>query len=53
MHLSLIIPEKLPQARFKIELEAKEDGYISEIVADQVGTAAMLLGLVVQQKNRN
>ncbi|MFC0271513.1 pyrimidine-nucleoside phosphorylase [Metabacillus herbersteinensis] len=37
-------PEKLPQAKFKIELTAKEDGYVSEIVADSVGTAAMLLG---------
>ena len=37
-------PKKLPQAAFCIELEAKEDGYISEIVADQVGNAAMLLG---------
>ena len=36
--------EKLPQAAFCIELEAKEDGFISEIVADQVGNAAMLLG---------
>ncbi|SEM87065.1 pyrimidine-nucleoside phosphorylase [Mesobacillus persicus] len=35
---------KLPQAKFKIELEAKEDGYVSEIVADEIGTAAMLLG---------
>ncbi|MCM3586441.1 pyrimidine-nucleoside phosphorylase [Mesobacillus maritimus] len=35
---------KLPQAKFKIELEAKEEGYISEIVADEIGTAAMLLG---------
>lgn len=37
-------PEKLPQAKFVFELEAKEDGYISEIVADEIGTAAMLLG---------
>ncbi len=36
--------EKLPQAAFHFELEAKEEGYISEIVADQVGNAAMLLG---------
>ncbi|MFC4324096.1 pyrimidine-nucleoside phosphorylase [Litchfieldia salsa] len=35
---------KLPQATYKIELEAKEDGYVSEIIADGVGTAAMLLG---------
>ncbi len=37
-------PEKLPQAKFIVELEAKEDGYVAEIVADEVGTAAMLLG---------
>jgi pyrimidine-nucleoside phosphorylase len=37
-------PSKLPQAKFQFELEAKEDGYVSEIVADAVGTAAMLLG---------
>ncbi|WP_433770562.1 pyrimidine-nucleoside phosphorylase [Bacillus wiedmannii] len=37
-------PSKLPQAQFKIEVEAKEDGYVSEIVADEIGTAAMLLG---------
>ncbi|BCB04604.1 pyrimidine-nucleoside phosphorylase [Bacillus sp. KH172YL63] len=37
-------PAKLPQAKYKIELEAKEDGYVSEIVADAVGTAAMWLG---------
>lgn len=37
-------PSKLPQAKYKIELEAKQDGYVSEIVADAVGTAAMWLG---------
>jgi pyrimidine-nucleoside phosphorylase len=37
-------PEKLPQAAHTFELEAKEDGYVSEIIADEVGTAAMLLG---------
>lgn len=37
-------PSKLPQAQFKIEVEAKEDGYVSEIVADEIGAAAMLLG---------
>lgn len=37
-------PSKLPQAKFTFELEAKEDGYVSEIVADEIGTAAMLLG---------
>ncbi|QNU36547.1 pyrimidine-nucleoside phosphorylase [Geobacillus sp. 44B] len=37
-------PEKLPQAKYQWELEAAEDGYVAEIVADEVGTAAMLLG---------
>ena len=37
-------PSKMPQAQFTFELEAKEDGYVSEIVADEVGTAAMKLG---------
>ncbi|PLR76379.1 pyrimidine-nucleoside phosphorylase [Bacillus sp. V3-13] len=37
-------PAKLPQAKYTFELEASEDGYVSEIVADAVGTAAMLLG---------
>ncbi|MFS0635697.1 pyrimidine-nucleoside phosphorylase [Mesobacillus foraminis] len=37
-------PARLPQAKYKYELEAKEDGYLSEMVADEIGTAAMLLG---------
>lgn len=37
-------PSKLPQAKYHIELEAKEAGYVSAIVADEIGTAAMLLG---------
>ncbi|CAM3875425.1 pyrimidine-nucleoside phosphorylase [Mesobacillus zeae] len=37
-------PAKMPQAKYTFELEAKEDGYVSEIIADEVGTAAMLLG---------
>jgi pyrimidine-nucleoside phosphorylase len=37
-------PSKMPQAKYTFELESKEDGYISEIVADEVGTAAMILG---------
>jgi pyrimidine-nucleoside phosphorylase len=37
-------PSKLPQAKYQWELEAAEDGYVAEIVADEVGTAAMLLG---------
>ncbi|MGX6442639.1 pyrimidine-nucleoside phosphorylase [Neobacillus sp. K501] len=37
-------PSKMPQAKYTFELEAMEDGYVSEIVADEVGTAAMILG---------
>ena len=37
-------PEKLPEAKFKIELPALQAGYISEIVADEIGIAAMQLG---------
>ncbi|WP_409289075.1 pyrimidine-nucleoside phosphorylase [Peribacillus sp. SCS-37] len=37
-------PDKLPQADFKIEVAAEEDGYVSEMTADEIGTAAMLLG---------
>lgn len=37
-------PERLPQAKYKIELPAKQAGLVSEMVADEIGTAAMLLG---------
>ncbi|PUB09682.1 pyrimidine-nucleoside phosphorylase [Paenisporosarcina sp. OV554] len=37
-------PELLPQAKFTFEVPAKESGYVSFIEADEVGTAAMLLG---------
>ncbi|WP_043932886.1 pyrimidine-nucleoside phosphorylase [Bacillus sp. EB01] len=37
-------PSRLPQAKFIMPLEAKTSGYVSEIIADEVGTAAMLLG---------
>ncbi|AKN33430.1 thymidine phosphorylase [Clostridium carboxidivorans P7] len=37
-------PEKLPQAKYKIDVPAKESGFVSNIVADEIGIAAMLLG---------
>ncbi|RDZ17751.1 pyrimidine-nucleoside phosphorylase [Priestia megaterium] len=37
-------PSKLPDVAHKIEVPAKEDGYISEIVAEKIGVAAMKLG---------
>lgn len=35
---------KLPTATYQIEVPAKEAGYVSQIIADEIGTAAMLLG---------
>jgi len=37
-------PEKLPQAKYAIDLPAKTSGYVSKMVADQIGVAAMMLG---------
>lgn len=35
---------KLPQAKYKIKLPAKQSGYISRMVADEIGVASMILG---------
>ncbi|MGG1227832.1 pyrimidine-nucleoside phosphorylase [Bacillus halotolerans] len=37
-------PSKLPKAAYHIDVPAKEAGVVSEIVADEIGVAAMLLG---------
>lgn len=37
-------PKKLPQAKYLFPLEAKEEGFVSEMVANEIGHAAMLLG---------
>ncbi|MBC1544837.1 pyrimidine-nucleoside phosphorylase [Listeria cossartiae] len=37
-------PEKLPQAKYQIEVPAKTSGFVSQIVADEIGIAAMILG---------
>lgn len=37
-------PEKLAKAKYLIAVEAKSDGFVAGIEADQIGTAAMLLG---------
>jgi pyrimidine-nucleoside phosphorylase len=34
----------LPTAQFQIDVPAKQSGYVSNIVADKIGVAAMLLG---------
>ncbi|WP_100372583.1 pyrimidine-nucleoside phosphorylase [Bacillus sp. FJAT-45037] len=37
-------PEKLPKAKHLIDVKATKSGTVSAIVADKIGTAAMLLG---------
>lgn len=37
-------PERLLTARYKIQIPAKKTGYIRRIVANEIGSAAMLLG---------
>lgn len=37
-------PDLLPRSAHQVELPAKNAGTVSEIVADEIGTAAMLLG---------
>ncbi|KMY21234.1 pyrimidine-nucleoside phosphorylase [Bacillus pumilus] len=37
-------PKKLPQAPYQIDVPAKESGVVAEIVADEIGVAAMILG---------
>ncbi|MBO0421581.1 pyrimidine-nucleoside phosphorylase [Enterococcus plantarum] len=37
-------PKLLPQANFEIEVISDSDGFVSEIVADNIGVAAMKLG---------
>ena len=37
-------PAKLPTARYQIPLLAQTNGYVKELIADDIGTAAMMLG---------
>lgn len=37
-------PSKLPSATYTFDLPAKSSGYIHELIADEIGTAAMKLG---------
>lgn len=37
-------PEKLPQAKYHIEIKASKSGYIHSMQAESIGIAAMLLG---------
>jgi pyrimidine-nucleoside phosphorylase len=37
-------PDRLPSAPYRIDVTAREEGYVSGIAAERVGTAAMMLG---------
>src|SRR5690625_290844 len=37
-------PQLLPQAKFKFELPAKKAGVVTEIIANEIGKAALMLG---------
>lgn len=37
-------PSKLPTASYTFEVEAKEDGYVTEMIANEIGNAASMLG---------
>lgn len=37
-------PERLPQAQYQIEYEAKKSGYVTELVSNDIGVASMMLG---------
>ncbi|WP_058306931.1 pyrimidine-nucleoside phosphorylase [Gracilibacillus massiliensis] len=37
-------PERLPQAKHVFEVKAQKSGFVSEIIADEIGTAASMLG---------
>ncbi|MGZ9425784.1 pyrimidine-nucleoside phosphorylase [Staphylococcus epidermidis] len=43
-------PEKLPSAKYQVEFKAKKDGYITEIIANEIGFASMMLGAGRQTK---
>ncbi|MGX0311320.1 pyrimidine-nucleoside phosphorylase [Staphylococcus epidermidis] len=43
-------PEKLPSAKYQVEFRAKKDGFITEIIANEIGVASMMLGAGRQTK---
>ena len=43
-------PEKLPSAKYQVEFKAKKDGYITEIIANEIGVVSMMLGAGRQTK---
>ena len=43
-------PDKLPTAQYKIEYKAKSNGVVSELIANEIGVASMMLGAGRQTK---
>ena len=43
-------PELLPKAAYTIDVNAEKDGFVSTLVADEIGKAAMLLGAGREKK---
>ncbi|MFW3459333.1 pyrimidine-nucleoside phosphorylase [Staphylococcus caprae] len=43
-------PEQLPRARYQIHLQAQKDGMITEMIANEIGVASMMLGAGRQTK---
>ncbi len=43
-------PKNLANAKFKIDYAAKQDGYITEMIANEIGVASMMLGAGRQTK---
>jgi len=46
-------PDKLPQAKYHIEVLSRDFGYVNEIDAESIGIAAMLLGAGRKSKEEN
>ena len=43
-------PEQLPRARYQIHFQAQKDGMITEMIANEIGVASMMLEQVVKPK---
>ena len=43
-------PERLPQAKYHIDVPAKADGVVTELIANEIGIASMMLGAGRQTK---
>ncbi|WP_026675166.1 pyrimidine-nucleoside phosphorylase [Alkalihalobacterium bogoriense] len=46
-------PSRLPTATYTVEVEATDDGYIADIIADEIGVAASILGAGRATKESN